>query len=239
MYKDRPAVVETRTVPGLHPREEVLSKLENLILQQKLRAGDSLPDEDVLARALGLSVFQVRDGISALAALGILDVQPDGTRMIGRQEGSARPDLLRLQMSLTEFPTQDLLDVRLQLETCAARRAAIEATPAQLGCLHKLVQAMCEPHISRERFTDLDDRFHAGITEATTNALGAELMHALRDAFAEVRTAAFAQITDWRSTQHDLIAEHRHILTALANGEGEEAAAQLHHHIADFYAASA
>lgn len=61
-------------------------------------------------------------------------------------------------------------------------------------------------------------------------------MHTFRDAVAASRNAAFAAITDWAPTRRRLVAEHRHILNALANGAGEQAATHLHHHIANFYA---
>lgn len=239
MGTDRSANADTRTTPERRPRVKALSDLRNVILQQKLRTGDPLPNEDLLAHSTGMSIFHVRAGVKALAALGILEVQSDGTSIISGQDSSTRTDLLRQQMALTEFSPRDLVDVRVQLETCAARRAALDATPAQLARLHELVQAMRAPHINRAQFNDLDDQFHAGIAAATTNALAAELMHALRDACADMRAATFAEVTDWTPTKRHLVAEHRRILTALANGEGEEAAAQLQHHIAGFYATSA
>lgn len=234
---DRSAVAPG-TVRELRPREQVLSDLEDVVLQRGLRAGDPLPNEHTLAQSLRVSIFQVRDGVSALEALGVLHRKPDGTRVIGSRSSAARADLLRLRMSLTEFPTGNLVDVRIQLETCAVRRAASEAAPEHLARLRGLVDAMEDPSISREQFEDLDDRFHTGITEAADNALVSELVHALNDAFVAARTAAFATIADWATTRRRLVAEHRDILTALATGEGDRAAAHLRRHIADFYAAA-
>lgn len=222
----------------LRAPEQVVGDLGDTILRQGLRAGDALPRERQLARSLGVSRSRVRAALETLESLGLVETRAEGHRVVGGRGSFALSSLVRLRMSLAGFGMRDLMQVRVQLETCAARRAAVEASPENLAHLRDLLIAMREPEISRHRFQELDGQFHTAITEASANALTARLMRALHDAFTAARTAACAPIVDWARTVGQLDHEHQCILTALENGAGERAAERVSSHIENFYTAA-
>lgn len=233
MTEDRSA-----SVSYLRTAEQIVGDLGNAILRQGLRAGDALPQEQQLARSLGVSRSRVRAALETLESLGLVETRPEGPRVVGGCGSFAMSNLVRLRMSLAEFGMRDLMQVRVQLETCAARRAAFEADPENLAHMRDLLVRMRGPGISRQRFQELDGRFHTAITEASANALTAGLMRALHDAFVAARTAACAPIVDWARTVGQLDHEHQSILTALEHGAGERAAERISSHIENFYAAA-
>ncbi|MDD2422403.1 MAG: GntR family transcriptional regulator, partial [Heliobacteriaceae bacterium] len=60
--------------------EEIVEQLRALIAKGNLMPGDKLPSERELSERLGVSRASVREALTALEVMGILDVRPgDGT----------------------------------------------------------------------------------------------------------------------------------------------------------------
>jgi DNA-binding FadR family transcriptional regulator len=60
--------------------DEVISSIKRMILEGALKPGDRLPVEKELAESLGVSRGSLREGISALSLLGVVNTrQGDGT----------------------------------------------------------------------------------------------------------------------------------------------------------------
>ena len=60
--------------------EEIVEQLKELISKGELKHGQKLPAERELAESLGVSRASVREALTALEAIGILDIRPgDGT----------------------------------------------------------------------------------------------------------------------------------------------------------------
>ncbi|MGV9854348.1 FadR/GntR family transcriptional regulator [Streptomyces endocoffeicus] len=230
---------EWRTVRRFRTHEQVLTQIQEKILEGRLRIGDRLPSERELVEALGVSRNSVREALRVLESMGIVDAhvgsgRDAGSRVAGRST-DALGNLLRLHMALAQFQLGDLVDVRIELERLAVNRAAAEAGAGELKGLHALTAAMAEPGLDHERFHELDSEFHIGLARASHNALAADLMQALRDAVKTEMMAAFAQVEDWEATVAGLTAEHRAILAAVEEGRGEEAAELVTRHIRTFY----
>ena len=65
--------------PVLSVTEGAILEIKNLIVDGALRPGDRLPTQDRLATQLGLSRSSLREAVSALTLLGVLDArQGDG-----------------------------------------------------------------------------------------------------------------------------------------------------------------
>ena len=75
---------------------DVVAAIKDMILAGELGAGDRLPTEKDLGARLGVSRGPLREGVSALAAMGVLDTrQGDGTYVT-----SLEPGLLMAPLSL-------------------------------------------------------------------------------------------------------------------------------------------
>lgn len=229
---DQPDNVRCLASPG-----QVLAGIENWILSSRLRAGDRLPGERELARALGVAAGPVREGMRALEAAGVLEPASDdstATVVAGEPTGALRK-LLRLHLSLSRFATGDLMSIRIELEQSSAARAARTASPDELAPLRQITTDMARPGVSRARFRELDSGFHLGLAHAARNDLAAMLLASLGDAVADEMTAGFARTADWPATSRRLADEHTWILDAIGSGEPDRAAAEITRHIAGFY----
>jgi len=228
-----------RPVQRQRTYEQVLSQIEEQILQGRLRAGDRLPGERQLAESLRVSRPAVREALRVLEAMGIVSAGTgSGPGSGSRVTGDGSPVLstvLRLHVALSSFSQREVMEVRVQLERWAVREAARSLRPEQVQSLREVVARMRDQHITHSAFNELDTDFHVGMAQACGNALLGLLMQALRDAVHQEMTLTFQRLSDPRSTRDALVSQHAAILDAVEGSDGEEAARLVERHIVEFY----
>ncbi len=226
-------------VQRLRTYEQVMAQIEERILSGQLKAGDHLPSERDLAALLGVSRPSLRESLRVLEALGVIDIRrgggPDGGAVLVREPGSGFVSLLRLQLALGHFTQSNVLDTRLALEMWSCREAAARASRDDIAALSEILDDMDAADVSATEFNRLDTAFHVRIAESTGNALTAHLMRSLRIAINRQMMDAYANLPDWQATAVVVRAEHRAILAAIADGDGDAAERLVEEHITSFY----
>lgn len=156
--------------------QQVVNYVLDRIEQGELKPGDRLPVEREFAESLGISRVPLREGISALSALGIVERrQGDGNYIAGFS-----PDILgrilRTYTLLEGTLADDLFEARSVVEGAAARLAARNATPEDISAMEAQINAMEEAvpaYIDgKKRLADmlaLDDLFHLQCAAASHN----------------------------------------------------------------------
>lgn len=156
--------------------QQVVNYVLDLIEQGELKPGDRLPVEREFAESLGISRVPLREGISALSALGIVERrQGDGNYIAGFS-----PDILgrilRTYTLLEGTLADDLFEARSVVEGAAARLAARNATPEDISAMEAQINAMEEAVPAyvegKKRLADmlkLDDLFHLQCAAASHN----------------------------------------------------------------------
>lgn len=219
--------------------EQVMGQIEQRITDGRLAPGDRLPSEREFAQLLGVSRPSLREALRVLEALGIVDVRPgrgpDGGTVFLGHPGTGFSMLLKMQLALGHFDRTEVLRTRLALEEWAIIEAARHATPADHLALRAILDGMDSPHLNARDFNRLDTEFHVRIAESTGNSLAAHLMGSLRTAIQRQMIEACERLDDWRTTSRWVRREHRAILQAIEDRDGERAVELLRGHINDFY----
>ncbi|QIP87311.1 FadR family transcriptional regulator [Streptomyces sp. Tu 2975] len=209
--------------------DEAIEKIKGMIVSGALRPGDRLPKESELAAELGLSRNSLREAVRALSLIRILDVrQGDGTYVT-----SLDPQLLLEALSfVVDFHRDDtvleFLAVRRILEPAATAMAASRIPEAELDTLTARLDALgTDPSVEELVAADLD--FHRRIVGAAGNSVLCSLLDGLSGPTTRARV--------WRGlTQEDAVTrtlhEHRAILAALRDRDGEAARAWATVHVA-------
>jgi len=219
--------------------ELVVDRIEEQILSGALKVGDRLPGERDLAARLEVSRPAVREAMRTLEAQGVVRVGvgsgPDAGTFVSAMPSGALNRLLRLHVALANFPMPDVVDARVMLERFSATLAAEHARPDDLDRMRALLDAMDEDapeQADRERFNDLDTRFHIAIAEAGGNRLVADMTIAIRDSTRRPILRGLEQLGDrWPAVCTGLRAEHRALHDAIASGDGADAAELVERHI--------
>jgi DNA-binding FadR family transcriptional regulator len=128
---------------------EIANILRDEILRQRYRSGDRLPSERDLAARFDASRGAVREALSQLEQLGLINIQPGGARV--QSVNSASLAVLGPLLALDDHPDSLLVDQFLQtfsvLASMTAKNAVNAASPDQLIQLKELV-VVIERHCS-------------------------------------------------------------------------------------------
>jgi GntR family transcriptional regulator, transcriptional repressor for pyruvate dehydrogenase complex len=163
----------------------VLGQIISLLGEGKLRPGDRLPTERDLATLLGVGRPSLREALSALALLGIIEQkQGRGTFLVDRIDRLPVEPYLYQLMLAKERIFDDLIEVRELLEPAIAALAAERGTEADLDEIRRSLELF---ELEVERGADLDSEavagadFHQTLAQATGNQTLARLIESLRD----------------------------------------------------------
>jgi GntR family transcriptional regulator, transcriptional repressor for pyruvate dehydrogenase complex len=222
-------------VSTLSQTDVVIEGVKNLILSGQLSAGSRLPVERDLAAELRVSRGSLREGVRALAILGVLETrQGDGTYVTSLDAGL----LLSPLGFLAELPdpatSAHLLGVRRILEAESAARAALELTDDELAQLGAILDEMDEllsvgeDRLDLEHVINSDTAFHGAIAQASRNPALAALIENL--AGRTSRTRMWRAISE-RGAVETAQLEHRAILSELAQHDPERARIRMEVHI--------
>jgi len=137
--------------------EGVVEQISNAILGGKLQPGDKLVEER-LAVQMGISRVPVREAISHLEQLGLVEkISYRGTFV----------------SQLTEKDVIELHILRVALESLAARLLAQAHTPGTIAGLRGLIEEMkhAASEQDRRKMVELDAAFHDALIGLTENKL--------------------------------------------------------------------
>ena len=209
----------TSTPPSrsLAPRalyEEVAELLRQRIFKRELEPGSWI-DELKIAQDCGISRTPLREALKVLAAEGLVTMK------------------VRRGAYVTEVSEQDLSDVYhllSLLESDAAGVVATQATDAQvdeLTTLQKQLEAAARPgKVDRERFFEINERFHVRLLEIANNRWRNQMVLDLRKVMKLNRHNSL--LKSGRIEQS--LAEHRAIMESLAARDASTTVQRMQEH---------
>ncbi|QDZ02327.1 FCD domain-containing protein [Nitratireductor mangrovi] len=162
--------------------DEVVRRIEDLILEGILRSGDRLPGERELASMFDVSRPILRDALKQLEARGLLVSRHGGGTRVADIIGEVFTQPVMELISGHGKATADYLEFRREIEGVAARLAAERATPDDRVLLSGILDRMRAAH-ERADFDEearLDVEFHGAIGECAHNII---LLHTLRSCY--------------------------------------------------------
>lgn len=95
---------------------------------------------------------------------------------------------------------------------------------------------MDAPGLAPEEFLVLDAQFHLALAQATGNQVVTAMMSGLRDSIETCTRDTVPLLRSWDATSTGLRAEHRDVLAAIRDGDGELAGRRMAAHIKGYYA---
>jgi DNA-binding GntR family transcriptional regulator len=196
--------------------EHAYVRLRNQILDGTLRNGERLGEEE-LAEALGTSRTPVREALRRLASEGLVEVLPN--------RGARVP-------VWDDRDVADIFELRVLLESHAARRAAANVTEEVLQFLRTVCDEM-ESEVAASSRPDLtavatkNRAFHA----AVVNASGSPRLPGLVASLVHVPVIMQTFKTYSEEALHRSLGHHREIVDALAAGDGDWAHSVMQAHV--------
>ncbi|MGV8843216.1 MAG: FCD domain-containing protein [Pseudomonas sp.] len=217
--------------------DDIVAKLEGMILEGTLKAGERLPAERVLAEQFGVSRPSLREAMQKLAAKGLLISRQGGGNYIAESLGSTFSDPLLQLLENNPEAQRDLLEFRHTLEGSCAFYAAQRATEPDRLRLSEAFQALQDCYarvgkVSRAEEGAADARFHLAIAEASHNAV---LLHTIRGLFDLLKRNVVTNIGGMYAlrteTRDMLMNQHRALYEAIIEGRAESARELSNRHL--------
>ena len=205
--------------------EQAAEQISKLIVEQHLTQENKLPSEFELAEMLGVGRGTVREGVKLLVARNVLEIRRGKGTYIAPNPGEIPdplgfvyyPDQLRLAL--------DLAEIRLQMEPWVARMAAERATAEDLKNLREACCVVEQDIVAERDHSRNDVLFHVAIAECTHNLVVPKLIPIITYAI-----TLFVSLTESRLKAQTLV-DHREILDAVCDRDGERAAKTMERHI--------
>jgi GntR family transcriptional repressor for pyruvate dehydrogenase complex len=210
---------------------QVAQQLAAEIAAGRLAPGDRLPTEAQLVGQFRVSRTVVREALSRLKSLGLVESR-QGSGVYVHPQAACAPLRFDVGHGASRDAVLQMVEVRRALEAEAADLAARRRTPAQVDDLRQTLAALDAAVAAGRDGVEEDVRFHRAIAEATANPF---LMGTL-DYLARFQRGS-TQVTRANEARRDdfaaaVRAEHHAILAAIEAGDPDAArdAAREHMH---------
>jgi GntR family transcriptional repressor for pyruvate dehydrogenase complex len=214
----------------------VYDQLREAIVSGELVEGTELPSEKELSERFSVSRSTVREALRVLQAQGMLtggdSVSTARPRVSTERTFSTASEAMKSAMRIGQVPLDDLVGLRILLETTAAQDSR---DAAQLASARRALELMQEGDLGIAAYLDIDVDFHISIAGSSGNAAFRLVMTVLREVISYYLTDAFETVKDPKAMLNRLTREHAAILDELEAGRGDTAAKLIHDHIWDFY----
>ena len=213
--------------------DEVVRRIELLLLEGVLRDGDRLPGERELAKRLDVSRPILREALKELETRGLLISRQGGGTYVADIIGQVfSPPLVEL-IARHRRATEDYVEYRRELEGITAELAAVRATEYDRTMLTRIVEAMRAAHASGSFEDELaaDVEFHNAIGEAAHNVV---LLHTLRACYRLLAQGIFFHrhlVFSSEAAREKLLSQHEAIHAAILAGDGPAAKAAARNHM--------
>lgn len=208
---------------------KILRWLENELFEGNIQLGQDLPSDSEIARAIGVGRSRTREALRTLEDMDLVQLYNGrGKEMLvhlSDEPASAASAALRLHMSSSRYPTRDLVQTRILLESWAIAR--IDPKTASFAEMDEVLAQMEDFDLSIRDFLELLLTFHHQVMRCGGNELLVGLLASVRQPSFESMLSLVGRMPLWSSAVERLRAESRAIAEALKAGDAATARAMV------------
>ena len=204
---------------------KILRWLENELFEGNIQLGQDLPSDSEIARAIGVGRSRTREALRTLEDMDLVQLYNGRGKEIlvhlSDEPASAASAALRLHMSSSRYPTRDLVQTRILLESWAIAR--IDPKTASFAEMDEVLAQMEDFDLSIRDFLELLLTFHHQVMRCGGNELLVGLLASVRQPSFESMLSLVGRMPLWSSAVERLRAESRAIAEALKAGDAATA----------------
>ena len=208
---------------------KILRWLENELFEGNIQLGQDLPSDSEIARAIGVNRSRTREALRTLEDMDLVQLYNGRGKEIlvhlSEEPASAASAALRLHMSSSRYPTRDLVQTRILLESWAIAR--IDPKTASFAEMDEVLAQMEDFDLSIRDFLELLLTFHHQVMRCAGNELLVGLLASVRQPSFESMLSLVGRMPLWSSAVERLRAESRAIAEALKAGDAATARAMV------------
>ena len=204
--------------------DAICDQLEQLIVDGKLRAGESLPSERDLAQQLNVSRPSLREALLRLEGSKLIRAKTGGGYVVADASAPLIAEPLAHLMARHRKAAGDILEMREGLEAVAVELAAVRATRSDIKNIKSALDSLDvafqqeNPYVvtsGQRSLPLLDAAFHLQIAEATHNVVLIHVMHGLHNLVQRSIEETYSTFEKHDADLSHLMAQHRRIYDAI------------------------
>ena len=208
--------------------QEIVDQIQQQILSGALKPGDQIPAERDLADRFGVSRTAVREAIKSLTEKGLIEVFVGRGTFVTSLSPDRVVESITLLLRNEPHNVATLQEAREIFEVPTARLAAERRTEEHLARLRAIMAELEEERSVPARLVDADTDFHVEIARATGNPVLVLLSQTL---VALLRSERIYR-EDWEALLPGALDQHREIVDAIADRDGDRASSAMLDHLA-------
>ena len=203
--------------PGARLADQVADALAAEVRSGRLSEGDRLPTEAALAEQFGVSRTVVREAVSRLKSLGLLDSR-QGSGVYVRPAG-VEPLRFEMPHVASREAVIQMVELRRALEAEVAALAAERRTPEDVQRIREAIEALHAAVAAGGNGADEDVRFHRAIAEAARNPFLIGTLQYLRQFLHGATRVTRANEARRADFAREVAQEHAQIVEAIEAGD--------------------
>lgn len=209
---------------------QIVDQILDLLRKGEFRPGSQLPPERDLAEQLEVSRASLREALSALQLLGLVETRSGQGTFVSTRADST---LLRLDASLVYQDLESpftILQARKAVEPPIAALAAQQRSGEALQRLKEIQDLAGSDSLGLSG--EGDRRFHLAIAEATQNPVLVHMMSIVYELMGQRLWLLLRDATASAAGKlHEYARQHQGIYESIANQDGSAAATRMREHL--------
>ena len=199
------------------------------IFEKKLKKGDKIESDRVLAAKLDVGRSAVREALKVLDVMGMIDICPGQGSYISSKEENFFVIPLSWSLFLNGGQIENILVVRNLLEVKAAELAADCKNEESLAKLYDTFHRLHSTYTQKDykEFLEEDLKFHLCIAECSENVVIYSMIQTIRNLMKHVSGSGMVDEEQLK----EIYEEHQKVYGLLIAKDGKGAAAAMQEHL--------
>ncbi|MCH1627017.1 FadR family transcriptional regulator [Fredinandcohnia sp. SECRCQ15] len=203
-----------------------------MIRSGKLKPGDKLSSVEQLAENFQVGRSAIREALSALRAIGLVEMKQGEGTFIKGFEASQLTFPLSTAFLMNKEDVRNLLEVRKIIETGTAASAARNRQDPDIKAMGEVLEQMKQVNGDEELGEEADFNFHLALSKAAHNPLLSALLDHVSGMMIEtMKETRRLWLFSKQTTTEKLYEQHLNIFNAIVDQNEEEARQAMLFHL--------
>ena len=210
--------------------QQVISQIQNMILEGKLKTGDKLMSERELSQRMGVSRTSIREALRVLETMGIIESRQGEGNFICNKIESSLIQPLSMMFTLNNGSYEDIIELRRIVELEAVKLAAIRGTEEEFEDLKMITQRL----IGNDKIcnkAEIDKEIHYKITCMSKNFLIKSLYNISLNLLEDFIVNSRQKIVEYYHEEETVNIQHKKICEAITSRDAENAYKYMKEHL--------
>ncbi|RXT07140.1 FadR/GntR family transcriptional regulator [Ammoniphilus sp. CFH 90114] len=209
--------------------DTIFNQIMDMIIQQKLKSGDKLPPERIIAEEMQCSRSAVREALKMLEHSGVVQTiqGAQGGCFVKESNLDGVASSITLLYKLGQVSMMELIEVRKILEVTTAGKAAKRMTPNELNQIKENVCQLQKSYKDKAFMIQNNREFHRLIAQFSGNTMLLLLMNTILDSIDH----SVEQLITTDENREKVLRSHMRILDAFERRDEQLAMEAMEQHI--------